>query len=56
MMGSDEMLIVEALHNNVRVNVTTRTVEIFDNYGVKVVLRDLDDMTFEAFKNNFANF
>lgn len=55
-MVSDEMLIVEALHNNVRVNVTTRTVEIFDNYGVKVVLRDLDDMTFEAFKNNFANF
>ena len=55
-MVSDEMLILAALEGHVRVNVTIRTVEIYDDYGVKTVLRDLDNMTFDAFKSKFTNF
>lgn len=55
-MVSNEMLIVEALKGNVRVNVSAKTVEIFDEYGVKAVLRNLDEMTFNAFKDTFTNF
>ena len=51
-----EKLIVEALKSNVRVNVSNKTVEIFDEYGVKAVLRNLDENTFEAFKETYQNF
>ena len=49
-------LIVKALKGHTRVNLTTKAVEIYDDYGVKTVLRDLDEATFKAFKNNFTNF
>lgn len=55
-MVSDEMLIIGALNGHVRVNVDTKAVEVYDDYGVKLVLRDLDNMTYEAFKRNFPNF
>ena len=51
-----EKLIIEALKGNVRVNIDTKAVEIYNDYGTKIVLRDLDEETFEAFKNNFTNF
>ena len=55
-MINDEMLIIEALKGHVRVNVDTKTVEVFDEFGTKMVLRDLDQATFDAFKDKFQNF
>lgn len=49
-------LIVNSLKGNVRVNTANNTVEIFNEYGTKMVLRDLDSATLEAFKNEFQNF
>lgn len=55
-MVSDEMLIVAALQGNVRVNDANKTVEIYNEYGVCMVLRDLDEVTYEAFKSKFRAF
>ena len=55
-MLDDLGLLVEALKDHVRVNVTTKSVEIYDEYGVKLVLRDLDEETYETFKKLFVNF
>lgn len=55
-MVNDDYLIIEALKNHIRVNVDTVTVEIYDDYGTKVVLKDLAEPTFEAFKANYQNF
>lgn len=55
-MLNDERLIVDALNGHARVNVDTKSVEVYDEYGVKLVLRNLSDATFEAFKRNFPNF
>lgn len=55
-MISDEMLIVRALKGHVRVNVSNNTVEIYNEHGVKMVLRDLDEMTFLAFKDTYQNY
>ena len=51
----DERILNE-LDSHIRVNVSTKTVEIYDEFGVKVVLRDLSDDVFNAFKNKFKNF
>lgn len=51
----DERIINE-LSDHIRVNTANKTVEIYDNYGVKLVLRNLDDESFEAFKSKFRNF
>ena len=53
---TDEYLIAESLKNNVRVNVSTRTVEFYNEFGVALVLRNLDDVTFEAYLNAYQNF
>lgn len=55
MINYDE-LIVNALKDNVRVNVTLRTVELYNEYGVHMVLRDLDEETYNAFKETYPNF
>ena len=48
--------IVEALKGHVRVNETLGTVEIFDEFGVKMVLRNLDEFTLEAFKERYQTY
>ena len=55
-MLDDFTILVEALKGHVRVNVDTKAVEIYDEYGTKTVLRDLDDATFDAFKAKYQNF
>lgn len=55
-MISNELLIVEALKGHVRVNVTLKTVEIYNEYGVQLVLRNLNEATYEAFKNTYQNY
>lgn len=52
----NETLIANALKGNVRVNVTLKTVEFYNEYGVALVLRNLDEKTYEAFKNNYQNY
>lgn len=49
-------LIIEALKKHIRVNVSTKAVELYNDYGVKMVLRDLDEETYDAFKETFQNF
>lgn len=55
-MVNFEELIVNALKGHVRVNETLGTVEIFNDFGVKMVLRDLDETTLEAFKDNYPTY
>lgn len=55
-MMTEEMLIVEALRGHVRVNTSNKTVEIFNEYGTKAVLKDLDNATFAAFASKYQNF
>ena len=55
-MNEDLAILVETLKGHVRVNVTMKSVEIYNDYGVKMVLRDLDDETFLTFKKLFVNF
>ena len=55
-MDSGTVEVVEALRNNVRVNNSNNTVEIYDDYGVKMVLRDLTPEQLDAFRKNFRSF
>ena len=55
-MLDDNGLIVEALKNNIRFNTSNNTVEIYDDYGVKLVLRNLDSVELETFKSIFRNY
>ena len=48
--------IVNELSNHIRVNTTLKTVEIYNEYGVQMVLRNLEDNVYEAFKSKFQNF
>ena len=48
--------IINALSDNIRVNTSNKTVEIYDEYGVKLVLRNLEDGVYESFKSRFQNF
>lgn len=50
----DAMAIVRALKGHVRVNESNKTVEIYNEYGTKMVLRDLDDETFNAFVDQYG--
>lgn len=52
----NEGLIILALKNHVRVNVNVKAVEFYNEYGVQMVLRDLDEATYNAFKERFQNF
>jgi len=49
-------LLVAALKDHVRVNVDLKTVEIYDAYGVKTVLRDLDADTYDVFASLFKKY
>ena len=55
-MVSIEMLITDALKNNIRVNTTNKTVEIYDEFGVKLVLRNLSEAEYEAFEATYPNY
>ena len=55
-MLSEEQLMLFALKDHVRVNTTLKTVEIYDEYGVKLVLRDLTDAEYEAFAKTFKKY
>ena len=55
-MNNNETLICDAIANHVRVNLDTKTVEFYNEYGVKLVLKNLDQATFEAFKHEYKNF
>jgi len=55
-MVSDEMLIINALKGHIRVNEKLGIIEIYDEYGTKSVLRDVDYNTLEAFKTYFQIF
>ena len=55
-MVSDEMLVCEALKGHIRVNKDLGTVEIFDEFGVAMVLRNLDEMTLEAFADMYQTY
>lgn len=46
-----EYLIAVALVGHIRVNDSNKTVEIYDEHGVKAVLRNLSDEQYEAFKS-----
>lgn len=50
-LANDAIDVAHALKGNIRVNKDTHSVEIYDDYGVKTVLRNLDDDTFNAFDN-----
>ena len=49
-------VIVEALKGNVRVNRTMKSVEVFDEYGTKMVLRDLTEEQLDAFASEYPEF
>ena len=53
---TDAMRICEALNGHVRVNTTLKTVEIYNEFGVQLVLRDLDESTYASFKNTYQNY
>lgn len=55
-MINDEMLIINALKGHIRVNEKLGIIEIYDEYGTKSVLRDVDYNTLEAFKTYFQIF
>lgn len=55
LLVNDERIINE-LFGHVRVNTTLKTVEIYNEYGVQLVLRNLDEETYGAFKSRFQNY
>lgn len=55
-MLSIETLIALSLKDHVRVNTTTKTVEFYDEFGVKLVLRDLKESEYEAYKTMYQNY
>ena len=46
--------VLNALSPYVRVNKDNKTVEIYNEYGVKLVLRDLEESVYDAFVSVFA--
>lgn len=55
-MKDELSLLVSALYNHIRVNVDLHTIEIYDEYGVKTVLRDLDEATYRTFLSHFKKY
>lgn len=47
--------IIKAFERHTRVNSANKTVEVFDEYGVKLVLRNLTENQYEVFKYTFPN-
>lgn len=55
--GVNNMTKVEqALVNKIRVNKANHTVEIYNEFGVHIVLRDLDEDTFKEFLDKYYAF
>lgn len=48
--------ILNQLSDHIRVNTSTKAVEIYDEFGVRMVLRNLPENAYEAFKAKFQNF
>ena len=48
-------MVVNVLQDHVRVNETLKTVEIYNDFGVQLVLRNLSDDEFFAFSELFKN-
>ena len=46
----------QALVNKIRVNKANHTVEIYNEFGVHIVLRDLDEDTFKEFLDKYYAF
>lgn len=44
------------LKDHIRVNTTLKTVEIYDDYGVKTVLRDLTEEQYQDYLKNFRSY
>ena len=44
-----EMVVVSSLQKHVRINKDTNTVEFYDDYGVKMVLRNLSEEELAAY-------
>ena len=44
-----ESVVVDSLQKHVRINKDTNTVEFYNDYGVKMVLRDLSDEEIAAY-------
>lgn len=51
-----ETTLKETLGNHVRVNTALKTVELYDDYGVKIVLRDLTEEQYQDYLNNFNSY
>ena len=51
-----EKLICNALNGHIRVNTTLKTIEVYDDFGVKLVLKNLDTKTYNAFKKKYPNY
>ena len=47
---------IASLKNHIRVNTTLKTVEIYDDYGVKTVLRDLTEEQYQDYLKNFRSY
>ena len=48
--------ILNQLSDHIRVNTSTKAIEIYNEHGVKMVLRDLPENAYEAFARRFQNF
>lgn len=53
---TDAMRICEALNGHVRVNTTLKTVEIYNEFGVQLVLRDLPKEQYESFEKLYEKY
>ena len=55
-MRDDLAVLVKAFKDHIRVNVTMKSVELYNEHGVQMVFRNLDEETYETFKRLFVNF
>lgn len=51
-----EKTLKDTLQARVRVNTSNKTVEFYDEYGVKMVLRDLTEEQYQDYQKNFKNY
>ena len=51
-----EQTLKDTLENHIRVNTTLKTVEIYDDYGVKTVLRNLTEEQYQDYLKNFKSY
>lgn len=51
-----ETTLKNTLGKHVRVNTSNKTVELYDDYGVKIVLRNLTDEEYQDYLDNFKKY